>query len=240
MGSSSSAPSSGSARAKTIRGVTSSRASRRVLRNLPFRTETERERQKERAREKEVLKRRLAALAEDATVAKAIDDELTQVNGTPGDPESFDELDSILLEQSYRLAFWRVATEEINYRRFFDINDLAAIRMEESAVFDDAHQLILELVADGRVQGVRLDHTDGLYDPAEYFAKLRRANRECRQPVGAARGLSRRGEDPLRRRGASPALADRRDHRLRLLSRRAPASSSIAARRRRSRASTTR
>ena len=145
------------------------------LRNLPFRTETEKERQRERAREKEVLKRRLAALAEDATVARAIDDELTQVNGTPGDPRSFDELDSILMEQSYRLAFWRVATEEINYRRFFDINDLAAIRMEEGAVFDDTHQLVLKLVAEGRIQGVRLDHTDGLYDPAEYFAKLRRA-----------------------------------------------------------------
>ena len=145
------------------------------LRNLPARTETERERQKERAREKEILKRRLAALAADAQVAKAIDDELAVVNGTPGVPTSFDELDSILMEQSYRLAFWRVATEEINYRRFFDVNDLTAIRMEDSAVFDATHQLLLKLVAEGRVQGVRLDHTDGLYDPAAYFTKLRRA-----------------------------------------------------------------
>ena len=145
------------------------------LRNLPARTETERERQKERAREKEILKRRLATLAEDANVAKAIDDELALTNGTPGDPRSFDELDSILMEQSYRLAFWRVATEEINYRRFFDVNDLTAIRMEDGAVFDATHQLLLKLVAEGRVQGVRLDHTDGLYDPAEYFTKLRRA-----------------------------------------------------------------
>ena len=145
------------------------------LRNLPARTETERERQKERAREKEVLKRRLATLVEDPLVAKVIDDELALANGTPGDPRSFDELDSILLEQSYRLAFWRVATEEINYRRFFDVNDLTAIRMEESAVFDATHQLLLKLVAEGRVQGVRLDHTDGLYDPAAYFTKLRHA-----------------------------------------------------------------
>ncbi len=145
------------------------------LKNLPARTETDPERQKERAREKEVIKRRLAALAEDAAVAQAIDDELVSVNGTPGDPHSFDELDAILQEQSYRLAFWRVATEEINYRRFFDVNDLAAIRMESDAVFDDAHQLLLKLIAEGRVQGVRLDHTDGLYDPAEYFTKLRRA-----------------------------------------------------------------
>ncbi|HSO31569.1 MAG TPA: alpha-amylase family glycosyl hydrolase, partial [Labilithrix sp.] len=111
------------------------------LRNLPARTETEPERQKERAREKEVLKRRLASLVEDGTVARAIDDELALANGVPGDPRSFDELDAILMEQSYRLAFWRVATEEINYRRFFDVNDLTAIRMEESAVFDATHEL---------------------------------------------------------------------------------------------------
>jgi (1->4)-alpha-D-glucan 1-alpha-D-glucosylmutase len=114
-------------------------------------------------------------LVEDGAVARAIDDEVKLANGTPGDPLSFDELDRILMQQSYRLAFWRVATEEINYRRFFDVNDLAAIRMEDAAVFDDAHALLLRLVAEGRVQGVRLDHTDGLYDPAEYFAKLRRS-----------------------------------------------------------------
>lgn len=145
------------------------------LKNLPARTETVAERQKERAREKEVLKRRLATLAEDAAVARAIDEEVKLANGTPGEPRSFDELDRILMEQSYRLAFWRVATEEVNYRRFFDINDLAAIRMECDAVFDDTHELLLRLVREGRVQGVRLDHTDGLYDPADYFAKLRRS-----------------------------------------------------------------
>jgi (1->4)-alpha-D-glucan 1-alpha-D-glucosylmutase len=145
------------------------------LKNLPARTETEADRQKERAREKEVLKRRLAVLVEDGAVARAIDDEVKLANGTPGDPLSFDELDRILMEQSYRLAFWRVATEEINYRRFFDINDLAAIRVESDAVFDDLHELLLRFVREGRVQGVRLDHTDGLYDPAEYFTKLRRS-----------------------------------------------------------------
>jgi (1->4)-alpha-D-glucan 1-alpha-D-glucosylmutase len=79
---------------------------------------------KERAREKEVLKRRLAALVEDASVARAIDDDVARMNGTPGDPRSFDDLDGLLVDQSYRLAYWRVATEEINYRRFFEINDL--------------------------------------------------------------------------------------------------------------------
>jgi (1->4)-alpha-D-glucan 1-alpha-D-glucosylmutase len=145
------------------------------LKNMPARTETEPERMRERAREKEILKRRLGTLAEDEAVARAIDQELARANGVAGDPSSFDELDRILLEQSYRLAFWRVATEEINYRRFFDVNDLAAIRMEDSAVFDDTHELLLRLVGEGRIQGLRLDHTDGLYDPAEYFAKLRRS-----------------------------------------------------------------
>ncbi len=145
------------------------------LRNLPPITETDPERRHERAREKEVGKRRLAALCEDPAVAAAIDAEVKRTNGTPGDPRSFDALDQLLVNQAYRLAFWRVATEEINYRRFFDINDLAAVRMEEPAVFDDAHALLLELVAAGRVQGIRLDHTDGLYDPAAYFEKLRAA-----------------------------------------------------------------
>jgi (1->4)-alpha-D-glucan 1-alpha-D-glucosylmutase len=131
---------------------------------------------KERAREKEVLKRRLAALvSEDAHVQSVIDAEVVRMNGTPDDPRSFDDLDQLLIDQMYRLAFWRVATEEINYRRFFEINDLAAIRMEHDAVFDDMHELLFALVAQGRLQGVRLDHVDGLYDPAGYFDKLRGA-----------------------------------------------------------------
>ena len=131
---------------------------------------------KERAREKEVLKRRLATLiAEDEEIARVIDDEVTRMNGDPADPHSFDDLDQLLVGQMYRLAYWRVATEEINYRRFFEINDLAAIKMECDAVFDDMHELLLQLVAQGRLQGVRLDHVDGLYDPAGYFEKLRRS-----------------------------------------------------------------
>jgi (1->4)-alpha-D-glucan 1-alpha-D-glucosylmutase len=159
------------------------------LRNLPQRTETERDRQRERAREKEVLKRRLGVLTEDAQVACAIDAEIVAANGTPGDARSFDELDRILMEQSYRLSYWRVATEEINYRRFFDVNDLAAIRMESDTVFDDTHALVLRLVNEGRVQGVRLDHTDGLYDPAAYFDKLRRSVKNAADDAAQRRDL---------------------------------------------------
>jgi (1->4)-alpha-D-glucan 1-alpha-D-glucosylmutase len=129
---------------------------------------------KERAREKEVLKRRLSTLITDnEDIARVIDAEVSAMNGTPDDPRSFDALDQLLVDQPYRLAYWRVAMEEINYRRFFEINELAAIRMECDAVFDDMHALLLDLVAQGRLQGVRLDHVDGLYDPAGYFHKLR-------------------------------------------------------------------
>src|SRR5205085_8264751 len=100
-------------------------------------------------------------------------------NGTPGDPRSFDALDALLDDQAYRVAFWRVAGEEINYRRFFDINELAAIRMEEPEVFADAHRLVFRLVGEGIVTGLRVDHPDGLYAPAEYFQRLQRGARRA-------------------------------------------------------------
>jgi (1->4)-alpha-D-glucan 1-alpha-D-glucosylmutase len=86
-----------------------------------------------------------------------------------------DRLDELLGRQHYRLAYWRVASEEINYRRFFDVNDLAAIRMEVPGVFEETHRLVLELMRRGSVTGLRLDHPDGLWDPAAYTARLREA-----------------------------------------------------------------
>jgi len=114
-------------------------------------------------------------------VQAAVEQAVAQINGTPGDPRSFDALDELLNDQSYRLAFWRVAAEEINYRRFFDVNDLAAIRMELPEVFDATHRLLLELVGAGAVTGLRIDHPDGLYLPREYFEKLQR---RCAQALG--------------------------------------------------------
>jgi (1->4)-alpha-D-glucan 1-alpha-D-glucosylmutase len=147
-----------------------------AMRNLPAAHETDPLRRAERAREKEVIKRRLEALV-DASVAlaHALDEVVAEYNGNKGDVSSFDKLDALLREQNFRLAYWRVATEEINYRRFFDIDQLAAVRMELPVVFEAAHRRILELVREGRVDGLRLDHTDGLYDPAEYFERLRAA-----------------------------------------------------------------
>lgn len=131
-----------------------------------------------RARERDVIKRRLAALCEHAAIAAAIDAELAALAGTPGDPRSFDALETLLQAQVYRLSYWRVATEEINYRRFFDVNELAAIKMEDPAVFAAAHARVFAWIAEGRISGLRIDHTDGLHDPAAYFAALRAATDE--------------------------------------------------------------
>lgn len=146
-----------------------------ALEYLPRRTEHDPDRIAERTREKEIIKRRLERRSQEAPlVQKAIEKALTTINGIPGDPRSFDALDALLSDQAYRLAFWRVASEEINYRRFFDVNDLAAIRMELPEVFDAAHQLLFELVSVGAVSGLRIDHPDGLSLPNEYLEKLQR------------------------------------------------------------------
>ncbi|MFA5026945.1 MAG: malto-oligosyltrehalose synthase [Candidatus Methylomirabilota bacterium] len=146
-----------------------------ALGNLPGRGERTPERVRERAREKDVIRRRLVRLlAESPPIREALAETLRAFNGRRGDPRSFDPLDRLLEEQVYRLAYWRVAAEEINYRRFFDINELAAIRMEDPAVFQETHRLILRLVDEGSVTGLRLDHPDGLFDPSRYFHALQR------------------------------------------------------------------
>lgn len=144
-----------------------------AVRNLPERTETDPEKTVERQREKEVIKRRLAALtARSDSVGAFIERNVEIFNGRPGAPRSFDLLDNLLEGQCYRLAYWRVASDEINYRRFFDINDLAALSMEREEVFEAAHGLIFRLLAEGKVDGLRIDHPDGLYDPLQYFRRL--------------------------------------------------------------------
>src|SRR6266851_2486843 len=155
-----------------------------ALEYLPKRTETDPKRIAERIREKEIIKRRLERrCAEAPQVQQAIEKALARINGEPGDARSFDALDQLLNAQSYRLAFWRVAAEEINYRRFFDVNDLAAIRMELPEVFDEAHKLLVDLVRAGAVTGLRIDHPDGLYLPQEYFEKLQQ---RCAEALGMA------------------------------------------------------
>src|SRR5437763_2252553 len=155
-----------------------------ALEYLPRRTETDAERIKERAREKEIIKKRLERrCAEAPQVQRAIEKAVETINGHIGDPRSFDRLDELLNAQSYRLAFWRVAAEEINYRRFFDVNDLAAIRIELPKVFDAVHRFLLDLVSASAVTGLRIDHPDGLYLPGEYFEKLQQ---RCAKALGIA------------------------------------------------------
>jgi (1->4)-alpha-D-glucan 1-alpha-D-glucosylmutase len=99
-------------------------------------------------------------------------EDLPHLNGTPGDPGSFDVLEALGNRQHYRLADWRIAAQEIAYRRFFDIADLVSLRAEDPAVFDAAHALVLELARRGQVTGLRVDHVDGLHDPTGYLARL--------------------------------------------------------------------
>jgi (1->4)-alpha-D-glucan 1-alpha-D-glucosylmutase len=147
-----------------------------ALKHLPPSTEQDPERILERYREKEVVKRRLWSLYQNSSAIGAfIDGNVAIFNGTKGDPRSFDLLDSLLREQVYRISHWRVATEEINYRRFFDINSLGALRVEDPAVFEKTHQLVFSLVASGKITGLRIDHADGLLDPKDYIRRLQTA-----------------------------------------------------------------
>jgi (1->4)-alpha-D-glucan 1-alpha-D-glucosylmutase len=158
------------------------------LEKLAPRTDTSPEAVADRAREKEVAKRRLAALLEASPRVRAfVDANLREFNGAVGDPRSFDLLQRLLDAQAYRLAFWRVAGEEINYRRFFDVNGLAAIRMEDPRVFEEAHRLVLDLLRDGLATGLRIDHPDGLYAPPAYFRRLQASYVRERARLAAGR-----------------------------------------------------
>ncbi len=141
--------------------------------HLPGRDAAEPEQRAERARDKELLKARLARLAQRyPAVAQALAAAVAELNLAT--PAARDALHALVEAQAYRLAYWRVATDEINYRRFFDINDLAAVRMERDDVFEATQSFALDLAASGKVDGLRIDHPDGLYDPARYFEQLQR------------------------------------------------------------------
>ncbi|HEY6879770.1 MAG TPA: malto-oligosyltrehalose synthase, partial [Polyangiales bacterium] len=166
-----------------------------ALRHLPERCETGPKERRETAREKEVVRQRLRKVIEDSEPLQgALTAALRELNGTPGLATSFDALDRMLRQQSYRLASWRVAFEEINYRRFFDVNDLAAVRMEQPALFEQAHALIFRLIDERKINGLRLDHTDGLYDPVAYFEAV-----QHRFPTVVAAGTEPPSPDDLAR-----------------------------------------
>ncbi|MDD5198914.1 MAG: malto-oligosyltrehalose synthase [Terrimicrobiaceae bacterium] len=129
-------------------------------------------------------KNALRELTTDAAIRHAIDETLRFFEGQVGRTESFDPLHELLEAQFYRLSYWRVAAEEINYRRFFDINTLAAIRVEIPEVFEAAHLLVFELLARGDVTGLRIDHIDGLWDPLAYLRRVQeRYAQLCGRPL---------------------------------------------------------
>ena len=140
--------------------------------HLPGRDDVLPESVSERARDKEVHKHHLASLCVgSADIAQYLGEMVAEFNAEP-EGNNFDLLHALLQAQAYRLAFWRVAADEINYRRFFDINDLAALRMDNPEVFETTHRLVRELLARGYVNGLRIDHPDGLYAPEAYFKRL--------------------------------------------------------------------
>ncbi|HEY6515307.1 MAG TPA: malto-oligosyltrehalose synthase [Steroidobacteraceae bacterium] len=161
---------------------------RRLFGALPDRRGATPERITERNRDKEAHKKALAGLAAaDAGVSAALERALANLAGDPGAPASFDPLHELLEAQAFRLAYWRVASDDINYRRFFDVNDLAALRVENEAVFEATHRLVLELIGSGALDGLRIDHADGLYDPLGYFRRLTGRIAQATAATGASR-----------------------------------------------------
>jgi (1->4)-alpha-D-glucan 1-alpha-D-glucosylmutase len=138
--------------------------------------ETSPERRAAFPQECETIKARLAEAARTSPELQGgLEHAVGLINGAVGVPESFGTLHRILEAQSYRLAHWRVAASDINYRRFFDINALAGIRVEDPEVFERSHDTIFRLVREGRIQGLRIDHIDGLADPEGYVRALQSA-----------------------------------------------------------------
>jgi (1->4)-alpha-D-glucan 1-alpha-D-glucosylmutase len=180
---------------------------RELLKQLPqlppHDTADERER-KERRRELGRLEPELRRALASPAMRPAIDKTLAAINGAKGDPHSFDRLHELLEAQPYRLALWSTSAEEINYRRFFDINDLVGLRMENPAVFAATHTLVRSLLASGKITGLRIDHCDGMLNPRQYLIRLQQlylASQCCgEKPRGKldATGIEREVLDHLR------------------------------------------
>jgi (1->4)-alpha-D-glucan 1-alpha-D-glucosylmutase len=145
-----------------------------MIEHLPPRTVTSSAKLKERLRKKEEIQKRLWLLyLASPEIKEFLDANIRFFNGRRGDPASFEPLDTLLARQPYRLAFWKVTLDIINYRRFFSINELIGIRVEDPRVFEATHALLFKLVGEGKVAGVRIDHIDGLFDPLEYLLRLK-------------------------------------------------------------------
>lgn len=144
-----------------------------ALQHIPPFTTRDRSKLVQMRREQKIARQRFVKLYDNSPhFRRALDLALETINGVVGEPETFDKLDEILEHQPYRLSFWRAASDEINYRRFFNINDMAAIRIEHDEVFHKTHQLTFRLLGEGKLSGLRIDHPDGLWNPKVYFQQL--------------------------------------------------------------------
>ena len=156
-----------------------------ALAALPARDVADEASRRARVRDSAIHKKSLARLAQrHAWLARWIAECLTLLNGRVGDPSSFDAMDRLIAQQAYRLADWRVASDDVNYRRFFDVNTLAALRMEQAGVFEATHRLVLRWLQDGHLAALRIDHPDGLSDPQQYFERLQAHYARARAAVG--------------------------------------------------------
>ena len=144
-----------------------------AVERLPCHTDTEPEKITKRQQENRSIRKELWRLVKASPKVRAfLLENIALINGKKGDPKSFDLLDRLLEQQAYRLAFWKTAREEINYRRFFDISDLIGVRIEDRRAFEATHTLVSRFVQEGKVTGLRIDHIDGLYDPLQYLRQL--------------------------------------------------------------------
>jgi (1->4)-alpha-D-glucan 1-alpha-D-glucosylmutase len=127
------------------------------------------------------LSRRLGQLLTDySEIKEKLFLRLRVINGTPGNPSSFDRLHDILDQQHYRLARWQAGAHEINYRRFFAIDTLVGLHMENPEVFRECHTMLGRLLAQGSVSGLRVDHIDGLRQPEDYLNRIQTLDRSDR------------------------------------------------------------
>ncbi|RZA17880.1 MAG: 4-alpha-glucanotransferase, partial [Lysobacteraceae bacterium] len=161
---------------------------RHAFEQLPPREDTSADARATRARDARLHKKSLARrVAAQPALAAAVAAATLAYAGTPGQPQSFDALDALIGRQAWRLAYWRVAGDEINYRRFFDINTLAALRMERESVFEATHRKVLRWLQDGCIAALRIDHPDGLADPRAYFDRLQARQAQMSELAGQPR-----------------------------------------------------
>ena len=163
----------------TLRGLIT------ITEHLPPGSVSSKKKLLERQRQKEILKKNLwLHYQANPAIKKFLDENLVIFNGKKGEPESFNLLDQLVRLQPYRLAYWRVALDLINYRRFFSVNDLIGLRVEDPEVFEASHSLLFDLIRDGKISGLRIDHIDGLFDPGEYLRRLQERLAKTEKALG--------------------------------------------------------